>query len=92
MDLTIKRIRQCVAAITERKWLEHHSRWQSLTWQTKLICRFVAATVPVQPGTSSALLEAADQIGAEPNQPQQPKQPTEPEVGSYERLMATFGA
>lgn len=87
MELTIKRVRQCVAAITERKWLENHSQWQSLIWQTKMICRFVAATVPIQPGTSSALLEAADQIGAEPGQPERSQ---EPEVGSYEKFMATF--
>jgi hypothetical protein len=88
MELTIKRLRQCVAAISERKWLESRAQWQNLTWQTRMICRFVAATVPIQPGTRSSLLEAAEDIGEEPNQPEQSK---EPEVGSYERFMASFG-
>jgi hypothetical protein len=88
MGLTIKRLRQCVAAITERKWLESRAQWQNLTWQTRMICRFVAATVPVPAGTQSSLLVAAEQVGAEPNQPDKS---TEPEAGSYERFMAAFG-
>jgi len=61
-----------VAAIRERR---HYVRWereQWLIWQTRTICTFVAATVPVETaGDTSALLEDAQRIG-EPPEPSTP--------------------
>jgi hypothetical protein len=65
-----------------------------VTWETRTICTFVAATVPVEKaGDMNPLLELAQAIG-EPPQPDEPDakpKTTEPTAGSYERFMSTFG-
>lgn len=63
-------------------------------WQTRTICTFVAATVPVEKaGDVNPLLEQAQQVGitADNKQAESDNKPGEPTVGSYERFMATFG-
>lgn len=73
-------------------------------WQTKMICTFVAASVPVEnAGDVNPLLEAAKSIGnIEDNQPQKRNNaainawdsPEKVDNGdaSYERFMASFGS
>lgn len=68
-----------------------------MTWQTKVLATFVAATVPVEKaGDVNPLLEAAKGIGEPPadeDDETTADKPglNEPVVGSYERFMATFG-
>jgi hypothetical protein len=90
-----------VAAIGERR---HYTQWgteQWLIWQTRTICTFVAATVPVESeGDDSALLTAARNIGMPddtttgPDEPAERPQPAqtapEPPVGSYESFMSSM--
>lgn len=64
-----------------------------MKWQTRLICSFVAATVPVEKaGDVNELLENAKKIG-EPDDERESQQqgPKEPEIGSFERFMSVFG-
>lgn len=70
-----------------------------MKWQTKVICTFVAATVPVEKaGDINPLLEAARQIGEEDdsddNMTAADRSPSTNEngVGSYERFMSSFGS
>ncbi len=64
-------------------------------WQTKMICTFVAASVPVEKaGDVNPLLEAANQVGIDKSDEEKQAEPAAqsgPQVGSYERFMSTFG-
>lgn len=69
-----------------------------MTWSTRTISTFVAATVPVEKaGDVNPLLEAAQQIGQEPRSDEEieasrhEQRVNEPKVGSYESFMSTFG-
>ena len=64
-------------------------------WQTRTICTFVAATVPVEnAGDESPLLDAARVIGLEGTQKTEEHEstPNEPQPGSFERFMTSFGS
>lgn len=63
-------------------------------WQTRTICTFVAATVPVEnPTDTNELVEQAKRIGIPDNQPAHDpqQQAAEPKPGTYETFMSTFG-
>lgn len=68
-----------------------------MTWSTKTISTFVAATVPVEKaGDVNPLLEAAQQIGMDARSDEEREAArkeivNEPKVGSYESFMSTFG-
>ncbi len=65
-----------------------------MNWQTRTICTFVAATVPVEKeGDVNPLLEQAQTIGLDPSDEKKETTPAkaEPKVGSFERFMSTFG-
>lgn len=65
-----------------------------MTWQTKILATFIAATVPVEKaGDVNPLLEAAQNIGEKNDEKKTvaAKEPGENGIGSYERFMSTFG-
>lgn len=66
MDLTVGRIRQIAAAITERKLIEERKNRALLTWQTRVICTYVAAANPPEDGSENTLLDTVDKITLEP--------------------------
>lgn len=68
MDLSIARVRQISAAITERKMKEERKNQSLLSWQTKLICSFIAHTVPVEEGQENPLAKAAETITLDPRE------------------------
>jgi inosine-uridine nucleoside N-ribohydrolase len=55
-------LRQIVAAITLRLKNSDLRERLYIEWQTKKICQFVAATVPVSKGRTNTLLESANEI------------------------------
>lgn len=81
MDLPVRRFRQVVAVISERRFLEARERRLNVEWQTRELARYFAAT-----SGSKGLLESANEIGRRAHK----KDPTEPRVGSYERIMQGF--
>lgn len=62
LDLTIGRIRQVSAAITERKLAEEKKNRSLLAWQTRTICQFLAAANQSMEGGENHLLNAASEI------------------------------
>ena len=82
---TLKRVRQMVAAIRARKLAQLISRTDEL----KLICSFIAATVPTEDGSTNKLLEEAKMIGSFVDRPSSSLSDKE---GSYERLITGFKA
>lgn len=73
-----------------------------MTWQTRTICTYVAASVPVETeGEVSQLLESALKVGlpvkkdeekqVEAWTPDQPSEAREPKQASFERFMGSFG-
>lgn len=64
-DLTIKRLRQCVAAISERQWYDQERQFKLAAWQTRYICTFIASTVPSSEAGAHPLWDAAQEIGRE---------------------------
>ena len=99
-DLTLARIRQCVAAITERKTLEDRKQKDLIRWQTRNICFFVANTLMIKEGSENTLAKLAQELTFRP-QKVDPETLTEeeqvfgkkiePTVGSYERFQGVFG-
>lgn len=90
-----------MAAIRER---QHYARWerqQWLKWQTRTICTYVAATVPVEKaGDVNRLLENAQNVGMSEAEIERLAElaeaekatPKANEVGSFERFMSSFGS
>lgn len=62
LDLTLARIRQITAAITERKLSEQRAERSLLAWQTRMICQFIAAANPPMDGVENHLLQYAAEI------------------------------
>lgn len=99
-DLTLSRIRQCVAAITERKTLEERKHKDLIRWQTRNICFFIANTLIVKEGSENTLAKLAQELTFRPEK-KKPEVLTEeeqvfgkkvePTVGSYERFQGLFG-
>lgn len=94
--LTVARLRQCVAAITERRLLEiRHERRRS-EWEVRTICTFIASTVPVEEGKDHPLLDLVETIGKPATDPKGespmgPSKAREPEAGSFERASMLLG-
>lgn len=72
-------------------------------WQTRQICMYVAATVPVAEGRENKLLAQAGEIGMARGENQAPypgqagdspmeQRKPEPPAGSFERFMGMFGS
>lgn len=72
-----------------------------MSWQTRTLAQFIAATVPVEKaGDTSELLEQASLIAFDKTEAAELKRlanappdikPKEPRIGSYERLMSGLG-
>lgn len=90
LDLPIRRFRQVVATITERLTIKREFENKRALSHTKIICSFIAHTVPIEEGQENPLLKLAQQIG-EPEQKETKASPADVEAGSYERFMAAFG-
>lgn len=98
--MTLARIRQCVAAITERKTLEERKQKDLIRWQTRSICFFISNTLMVKEGSVNTLAKLAQELTFRPKK-EDPETLTEeekvfgkkiePTVGSYERFQGLFG-
>lgn len=62
LDLTLGRIRQIAAAITERKLAEDKREKSLIEWQTRLICAFIAHSNPPMDGAENHLANYAAEI------------------------------
>lgn len=90
LNLPIRRFRQIVATITERKLIKVDLDNKRALSHTKIICSFIAQTIPLEEGQKNPLLELAQQLG-ENTQKETKTSPVDVEAGSYERFMAAFG-
>lgn len=99
-DLTLARIRQCVAAITERKTLEERKQKDLVRWQTRNICFFISNTLMIKEGAENTLAALAQELTFRPKKTdpetlsEEEKafgKKIEPTVGSYERFQGLFG-
>lgn len=93
--LTVARLRQCVAAITERRVAEAYQARKRSEWEVRTICTFIASTVPTD-GSESPLLDLAYEIGTpaevrEDQAPMVPSRTKEPRPGSFEQASMLFG-
>lgn len=74
LDMPLRRLRQCVAAINERMKLIDERRRRMVEWQTRSLASFIAATIPAgKKGEKNPLLEAAHNLSMTGN----PDIPTE---------------
>jgi hypothetical protein len=70
MNMSLRRVRQCAAAVLERRHYTDWRKFQELKWQTREICHMVAATVEVAEGHENELLKYASTIGDPPDEDQ----------------------
>lgn len=93
LDLPLRRFRQVLVAIVERKHYEAVAERQLLAWQTRTIASFIAATVEVEKGKSNPLLAEAAKINLDDPGEQVADSPQEVENGngSFERAMLLMG-
>lgn len=90
LNLPIRRFRQIVATISERIITNRDIENKRALSHTKIICSFIASTVPVEEGKENQLLKLAQTLG-EPEQTKTKDPAVDVEAGSYERFMSAFG-
>lgn len=70
-----------------------------MSWQTRTVCQFIAATIRTDKGKQNPAMEAAGKIVLDDLEKQEleamqsrsePAKPAENAIGSYEKLMAGF--
>lgn len=95
--LRLSRLRQIVAVILERKRYQIRHQEDLAIAQTRMICAYIAATVPVEQGQTNELLESAWTIGERKGEEPAVPKPTQQErvlahlvPGSYEQAMRMF--
>ena len=89
--MPLKRLRQIVAAITERKIREQEESRSVVNWSTKTLAHFIAAAAPMA-GKDNPLLKVAGQVDIAGKEPEEAEVPAENAPGSYERFMLALGS
>lgn len=92
-------MQQIVAVIGQRKYLEQKTQRRLISWQTRILAQFIAATIEVEEGKENSALAAAgkivlDDLEAEEMQAMEKmtevrKPVLENEPGSYEKFMGS---
>lgn len=92
-------MRQIVAAISQRQYAENKMHRRLISWRTRILCQFIAATIQVEEGKENSALDAAgkivlDELETEELEIASRKADEKPIItdnapGSYERLMAS---
>lgn len=62
LDLTLPRMRQIVAAIQQREYVDQLAHRGTISWQTRTLAQIISLTVPFGKGDKNPLLDLADQI------------------------------
>lgn len=62
LDLTVRRTRQIIDSINERRRLHKFERETVTEWQTKTLAAFIANTIPVPKGKVNRLAKEVDNI------------------------------
>lgn len=95
LDVPLCRLRQMTTAIAQRQYLADKSHRRLMSWQTRTIAQFIAATVKVEKGKDSPIMDAANKISLDAKEAQELlNAPVEIEnkPGSYERLVRGFAS
>lgn len=102
MDLTVSRLRQILAAIERRSYLEQRRQTSLISWQTRQLATFIAAGYMTDGKKGNPAIKAAQSLAfddieaaqleeAEIRATQQPRV-TENKAGSFERFMGSMGS
>lgn len=89
LDLTLRRIRQIVSAISQRQFLQRRLTDQQITWMARVVTSFMVATTPTEKaGQLDGLHQAANRLafGTESVPESEQEETNEPTRGSYEKF------
>lgn len=88
-----------MAAITQRRYLEEKRQRRLLSWQTRTLAMYIAATIEVEKDKENPVFESAEKIALDDLEVKEMEAqarivantPIENQPGSYEQLMSTRG-